>query len=195
MPARPGDRDSVSALLGRGAAAARRYLARVDDLPAGGSAKRDEATRHFVGDLPEDGNGSLATLTNLLTHGVEASTNSAGPRFFHFVTGGSTPAALAADWLASTLDNNSGVWISAPLGSKLEQVAIGWLKDLFDLPRDWGGVLTTGATMSNFTALAAARQWWGEEYGVNIAERGMSGLPAVPVLSSDFIHASVKKAL
>jgi len=81
------------------------------------------------------------------------------------------------------------------LGSKLEQVAIAWLKDLFELPADWGGVLTTGATMSNFTALGAARQWWGERHGVNIAERGMSGLPAVPVLSSDFIHASAKKAL
>src|SRR5207302_1316066 len=73
--------------------------------------------------------------------------------------------------------------------------AITWLKDLFELPEDWCGVLTTGATMSNFTALAAARQWWGEQHGVEIAEHGMSGLPAVPAFSSDFIHASAKKAL
>src|SRR5213080_1756602 len=195
MPDPIQDRDRLNDVLSQVADAARRYLARVDELPAGGGAKRDEATRHFVGELPEDGNGSLATLTSLLTHGVEASTNSAGPRFFHFVTGGSTPAALAADWLASTLDNNAGLWVSSPLGSKLEQVAIAWLKDLFRLPHSWGGVLTTGATMSNFTALAAARQWWGDEHGTNIAERGMSGLPVVPVLSSDFIHASAKKAL
>src|SRR5438128_677238 len=195
MPDPIHDRDHLPDLLTQVADAARDYFARVDQLPAGGTTGRDEATSHFVGELPEDGNGSLATLTSLLTLGVEAATNSAGPRFFHFVTGGSTPAALAADWLASTLDNNAGVWISAPLGSKLEQVAIGWLKDLFGLPPDWGGVLTTGATMSNFTALAAARQWWGEEHGANIAERGMSGLPAVPVLTSGFIHASAKKAL
>jgi glutamate/tyrosine decarboxylase-like PLP-dependent enzyme len=189
------DRDHLSDLLTQVADAARDYLARVDQLAAGGSAKRDEATRHFVGELPEDGNGSLATVRSLLTHGVEAATNSAGPRFFHFVTGGSTPAALAADWLTSTLDNNAGLWVSSPLGSKLEQVAIGWLKDLFSLPSSWGGVLTTGATMSNFTALAAARQWWGEEHGTNIAERGMSGLPAIPVMTGGFIHASAKKAL
>ena len=195
MPDPIQDRDHLSTLLSQVADAARRYLARVDELPAGGTARRDEATGYFVGELPEDGNGSLATLTSLLTHGVEAATNSAGPRFFHFVTGGSTPAALAADWLGSALDNNAGVWISAPLGSKLEQVAIGWLKDLFGLPTGWGGVLTTGATMSNFTALAAARQWWGEEHGVNIAERGMSGLPEVPLLTSGFIHASARKAL
>jgi glutamate/tyrosine decarboxylase-like PLP-dependent enzyme len=190
-----GDRDCLATLLAQVAEAATRYLARVDELPAGGGPTRDQAAQHFVGVLPEDGDGSVTTLTRLLTHGVEAATNSAGPRFFHFVTGGSTPAALAADWLASTLDNNAGLWVSSPLGSRLEQVAIDWLKDLFQLPEDWAGVLTTGATMSNFTALGAARQWWGEQQGVDIAERGMSGLPAVPVLTSGFIHASARKAL
>src|ERR1700694_1836686 len=189
------DRDHLSDLLTQVAEAARHYLARVDQLSAGGTARRDETTGHFVGELPADGNGSLAAVASLLTHGMEAPTNSAGPRFFHFVTGGSTPAALAADWLTSALDNNAGLWVSSPLGSKLEQIAIGWLKDLFGLPSSWGGVLTTGATMSNFTALAAARPWWGEEHGINIAERGMSGLPAVPVMTSGYIHASAKKAL
>src|SRR6266513_4265206 len=195
MPDPIDDRDRLPELLTQVADAARDYLARVDQLPAGGTVGRDEAARQFAGDLPEEGNGSVATLTRLLTDGMQAAINSAGPRFFHFVTGGSSPVALAADWLTSTLDNNAALWVSSPLGSKLEQVAIGWLKDLFSLPHGWGGVLTTGATMSNFTALAAARQWWGEEHGTNIAERGMSGLPAVPVLGSDFIHASVKKAL
>jgi len=189
------DHDQLSVLLSQVADAATRYLASVNDLPAGGGRTRDDAARQFAGALPEQGEGSLAAVSQLLTRGVEAATNSAGPRFFHFVTGGSTPAAIAADWLASTLDNNAGLWVSSPLGSKLEQLAIAWLKDLFQLPADWGGVLTTGATMSNFTALAAARQWWGERQGVNIAERGMSGLPAIPVLTSGFIHASARKAL
>src|ERR1700738_1495469 len=114
MPDPIQDRDHLSDLLTQVGDAARDYLARVDQLPAGGSSRRDEATRHFVGALPEDGNGGLATVTSLLTHGVEAATNSAGPRFFHFVTGGSTPAALAADWLTSTLDNNGGVWGRSP---------------------------------------------------------------------------------
>jgi glutamate/tyrosine decarboxylase-like PLP-dependent enzyme len=189
------DHASVDDLLTRVAERAQRYLAEVDGLPAGGTQTRDQAAARFIGTLPEDGDGSLATLTRLLAHGLEAATNSGGPRFFHFVTGGSTPAALAADWLASTLDNNAGLWVSSPLGAKLEQVALAWLKELFGLPADWGGVLTTGATMSNFTALAAARQWWGERHGANIAEQGMQGLPRVPVFSSDFIHASAKKAL
>ena len=195
MPDPIDDRDQLPELLTQVAKAARDYLARVDQLPAGGTVGRDEAAQRFAGDLPADGNGSVATVTRLLTDGMQAAVNSAGPRFFHFVTGGSTPSALAADWLTSALDNNAALWVSSPLGSKLEQVAIAWLKDLFSLPQSWGGVLTTGATMSNFTALAAARQWWGEEHGTNIAKRGMSGLPVVPVMASHFIHASAKKAL
>lgn len=69
---------------------------------------------------------------------------------FHFVTGGVTPAALGGDWLASALDKNAFSWVGTPLGSRLEAVTIGWLKELFELPASWAGVLTTGATMANF---------------------------------------------
>src|SRR5438874_2784085 len=159
MPDPIDDRDQLPELLTQVAKAARDYLARVDQLPAGGTVGRDEAAQRFAGDLPADGNGSVATVTRLLTDGMQAAVNSAGPRFFHFVTGGATPAALAADWLASALDQNSFSWVSSPLGSRIESLAVGWLKQMFELPPEWGGVLTTGATAANFTALAAARRW------------------------------------
>ncbi len=63
-------------------------------------------------------------------------------------------------------------WISSPLGSRVERVALSWLKSLFELPAGWGGVLTSGATMANFTGLAAARRWWAGEHGVDVDERG-----------------------
>ncbi|HLB76856.1 MAG TPA: pyridoxal-dependent decarboxylase [Candidatus Dormibacteraeota bacterium] len=194
MPDPLSDHDRIPALLVQVGDAVTRYFAKLDDLPVRGPESEAAAGR-FTGRLPEEGDGSAAALTQLLTEGMEAATRSAGPRFFHFVTGGSTPAALAADWFASALDNNAGLWVSSPLGSRLEQLALEWLKDLFQLPGGWGGVLTTGATMANFTALAAARQWWGQQQDVNIAEQGMSGLPALPVLTSGFVHASVRKAL
>ncbi len=194
MPDPLSDHDRIPALLVQVGDAVTRYFAKLDDLPVRGPESEAAAGR-FNGRLPEEGDGSAAALTRLLSEGVEAATRSAGPRFFHFVTGGSTPAALAADWFASALDNNAGLWVSSPLGSRLEQLALEWLKDLLQLPASWGGVLTTGATMANFTALAAARQWWGQQQDVNIAEQGMSGLPALPVLTSGFVHASVRKAL
>jgi glutamate/tyrosine decarboxylase-like PLP-dependent enzyme len=56
-------------------------------------------------------------------------------------------------------------------------------------------VLTTGATMANFTGLAAARRWWAARHGVDVDQEGWAGLPALPVLSSGYIHTSAVKAL
>jgi glutamate/tyrosine decarboxylase-like PLP-dependent enzyme len=168
---------------------ARRYLSEIDDspvLPARGE--------RFGGMLPEDGDGALTALSELVA-GADVATRSSGPRFFHFVTGGTTPAALGADWLSSLYDQNSFSAVSSPYGTQLEEVAIRWLLDLFVLPDDWGGVLTTGATMANFVGLACARRWWALEHRVDLDERGFGGLPAVPVFSSEYVHASARKAL
>jgi glutamate/tyrosine decarboxylase-like PLP-dependent enzyme len=168
---------------------ARRYLAELDEsrvLPA-----RD---RRVDVRLPEQGDGALTALRELIARS-DVATRSSGPRFFHFVTGGTTPAALGADWLTSLLDQNSFSWVSSPLGMELEEVAIGWLLELFELPESWGGVLTTGATMANFVGLACGRRWWAQQHGVDVDERGFAGLPEVPVFSTPYLHASARKAL
>lgn len=186
--------DLVEAALRQVAAAANVYMKQLDELPAR-DAGSDAAARSFSGSLPDVGVGSAAALARLVEAAPTAATRSAGPRFFHFVTGGSTPAALAADWLASALDNNAAMWVSSPLGAQLEKVSLDWLKDLFRLPSEWGGVLVTGATMANFTALAAARQWCMERLGVDAAKNGIAGAPPIPIFSSGFVHASAVKAL
>ena len=111
------------------------------------------------------------------------------------MTGGVTPAAFGADWLTTLLDQNSFSWVSSPFGARLEAVAVDWLKELFELPAEWGGVLTTGATMANFTGLAVARRWWAEQHGIDVDAAGFSGLPQAPVFSSGYIHSSAIKAL
>jgi glutamate/tyrosine decarboxylase-like PLP-dependent enzyme len=171
-----------------------KYLAELDDSPARLPAA-DEAAARFDGSLPEEGSGAVEALLELIENGVPAAVRSSGPRMFHFVTGGVTPAALGGDWLASALDQNAFSWVGTPLGSRLEAVTIRWLKELFHLSASWAGVLTTGATMANFTALAAARHWYGEHHGVDVEERGLAGLPPVTVLSSGYIHVSAVKAL
>jgi glutamate/tyrosine decarboxylase-like PLP-dependent enzyme len=182
-------RDEEAATLAYVLEEAGRYLAELDEsvvLPS-----RDS---RFGGSLPEEGAGAVTALTELVS-GSGLATRSSGPRFFHFVTGGTTPAALGADWLTSLFDQNSFSWVSSPLGTELEEVAIRWLLDLFDLPESWGGVLTTGATMANFVGLACGRRWWAQQHGVDLDERGFAGLPAVPVFSTGYIHASARKAL
>jgi len=169
------------------------YLATIDTDRIAGPTTFPSAEA-LGGTLPERGAGTLAAIRELAA-AHPAALRSSGPRFFHWVVGGGTPAALAADWLASTYDQNAFAWESSPLGTRLEELAVDWLKDLFALPATWGGVLTTGATMANFTGLAAGRRWWAERHGVDIDERGFSGLPALPVFSSGYVHASATKAL
>lgn len=172
---------------------ATRYLASLDSRPVR-TPRVEDALRPFGGPIPEDGVGAMPALEELVG-ASDAALGSAGPRFFHWVIGGGTPAALAADWFASAIDQNAFAHESSPIGERLETVALDWLKDLFGIPASWGGVLTTGATMANFVGLAAARRWWAERHGVDIDEGGFAGLPAVPVLSSGYIHVSATKAL
>jgi glutamate/tyrosine decarboxylase-like PLP-dependent enzyme len=188
------DRDNAADVLTSVTAAAQDYLPGLDKRLV-----RDVATLPLLdgldGPLPEDGHGSPGSVAELLRIGTEAATHSSGPRFFHFVVGGSTPAAMAGDWVTSLLDQNSGLSTASAFGTTAETVALRWLKDLFGLPPEWGGVLTPSATFANLTGLACARQWWGELHGVDVAADGIAGLPPMPVLASGYVHASVRKAL
>ena len=143
--------------------------------------------------LPEAGLGADGALERFYATIEPYLSGSAGPRYLGFVTGGSTPAAIAADWLTSTYDQNAAL-IGGSAACAVELQALGLLRTLFDLPPEFEGALVTGATMANFTGLAVARQWWGERRGVNIAEAGLAGQPALPVLAAT-PHVSSLKAL
>ncbi len=143
--------------------------------------------------LPESGLGAQASLDRFYATIEPYLSGSSGPRYLGFVTGGSTPAAIAADWLTSAYDQNAAL-IGGSAACAVELQALALLRSLFDLPTSFEGALVTGATMANFTGLAVARQWWGERRGINIAEAGLAGLPALPVLSAT-PHVSALKAL
>ncbi len=191
MPDPLSDHANIAAALDLAAKEAKAYLAGIDDALV--RPRTNDVVREM--DLPDEGIGSLGALGELVEAADKGSTRSAGPRFFHFVMGGGTPAALGADWLASTLDQNAYNWISSPFAARLEQVSVAWLKNLFGLPGEWSGVITTGATMANFAGLAAARRWWGLQQGVDVEAHGLSGLPPMTILSSGYIHASALKAI
>jgi glutamate/tyrosine decarboxylase-like PLP-dependent enzyme len=119
----------------------------------------------------------------------------AGPRFFGFVIGGSLPVTLAANWLASAWDQNSALYNVTPATAMLEQVALGWLLDLFKLPPDCGGAFVTGATMANFCALAAARHAVLTRTGWNVEADGLFGAPPVTVVVGEEAHTTLFKAI
>jgi glutamate/tyrosine decarboxylase-like PLP-dependent enzyme len=142
--------------------------------------------------LPAQGIGAARALAEFRARHAKRMSGSPGPRYLGFVTGGTTPAALAGDWLVSAYDQN----LSSTEGSAAALVdaeAVGMLRELFGLPESFHGAFVTGATMANFVGLATARQWAGARLGVDVAEAGMGDVP-FRVLSGT-PHASALKAL
>ncbi|GAA4331903.1 pyridoxal phosphate-dependent decarboxylase family protein [Actinomadura luteofluorescens] len=188
------ERDIAGAPLAVVARAAEPYLASLPDRPVHDRAQ-DPLLDELDGPLPDTGDGAVAAVERLVRIGTRAATHSSGPRFFHFVVGGSTPAAMAGDWAASLLDQAAGLWLTSPLAARAETVVLRWLKELFGLPPGFGGVLTPSATLAHVAGLAAARHWWAAGHGVDVASQGLAGLPAMPVLTSGLVHVSTRKAL
>jgi glutamate/tyrosine decarboxylase-like PLP-dependent enzyme len=143
--------------LEEAAAHAVEFLRGLPERPAGSRAGAAELRPRLGGPLPEgptDPAEVVAQLAKLADDGLVAS---AGPRYFGFVVGGGLPAAVAADWLAAAWDQNAGLFVLSPAAATVEDVAAGWLVDLFGLPAGTATGFVTGATMANFTGLAAAR--------------------------------------
>ena len=142
--------------------------------------------------LPEKGMGAAAALELFDNRFADYLVANAGPRYFGFVTGGVTPAALTGDWLTSTVDMNPADKSAVSFHIETETIAL--LRQLFNLPEEYLGCFVSGATMSNFTGLAAARQWLGEQQGVDVAADGAGVLKDVYILSAT-PHSSIPKAL
>jgi glutamate/tyrosine decarboxylase-like PLP-dependent enzyme len=117
-----------------------------------------------------------------------------GPRYFGFVTGGSFPVAVAADWMVSAWDQNAGLHILSPAIAAIEDITAGWLLDLFDLPAQCSVGFVTGATMANVTCLAAGRHEVLRRAGWDVEARGLQGAPRLHVIVGAEAHASIDSA-
>lgn len=125
--------------------------------------------------LNESGLGSLAALKEFNERLAPLMVASSGPRYWGFVTGGSTPASIVGDWLAAVYDQNTqAIKAQGGVSALIEFETINLLLQLFDLPKTFLGGFVTGATMSNFTCLGIARQWFGAQLGKDFAKNGIS---------------------
>jgi glutamate/tyrosine decarboxylase-like PLP-dependent enzyme len=174
---------------------ARVYVSSLSSRPVARAATPEQMATALDEPLPESASDAAAALEEWLRRAEPGIVASAGPRFFGFVVGGVTPAALGGDWLASALDQCGGLFAASPAAAQTELVVLRWLKELFGLPREWAGTLTSGATMANLVGIAAARQWAAQRLGFDAAVDGLAGRPAIRVLASETVHASVVKSL
>lgn len=155
----------------------------------------DELRARLGGPLPDGGEDPATLIERLVADVDDGLVTMGSPRYFGFVIGGSLPAALATDWLVATWDQNVGLFLSTPAASIVEEAAAAWLVDLFGLPVETSVGFTTGATMANFTALAAARHAVLRAAGWDVEEDGLIGAPPVHVVVGERVHASMVIAL
>ena len=145
--------------------------------------------------LPNEPTDPLQVIAMLDEIGSPATMAIAGSRFFGFVIGGSLPAALAANWLAATWDQNSALYNVTPTTAQLEAVAAGWLLEVLGLPPTCGVGFVTGATVANFTVLAAARHAILKRQGWNVEADGLFGAPPITVVIGNEAHPTLLKSL
>ncbi|MFN8663387.1 MAG: aminotransferase class V-fold PLP-dependent enzyme [Thermomicrobiales bacterium] len=187
--------DNRAPLLRDAAERAIHYLEGLDDRPVTSSDAARLRLAELNTPLP-DGPVDPAVILDLLdTVGSPATTAMAGGRYFGFVTGGTLPAALAANWLAGAWDQNSGLNVMSPIAATLEEIARRWLLEALGFAPDTAAGFVTGGTMANFTALAAARHAVLQRAGWDVEADGLFGAPPVTVIVGDEVHVSALKAL
>ncbi|MDX1686741.1 MAG: pyridoxal-dependent decarboxylase [Candidatus Promineifilaceae bacterium] len=182
-------------LLANVAGRAARYLSNLERRRVFPAPEAIDGLDAFDEPLPHQPTDPADVINLLDEAGSPATVASAGGRYFGFVTGGSLPAALAANWLAGAWDQNSFDDVASPVAAKVEEVALRWLLDVLRLPASAGGGFVTGATMANFSALAAARHALLHREGWDAEADGLFGAPPITVVVGDEVHVSLLKAL
>lgn len=184
-----------SASLDLVVSATTRFLESLPERPVYPTTNYKELVDALGGPTPEDGSEPDAVIRTLIDAADRGVVATPGPRYFGFVTGGTLPAALAAEWLTAALDQNAALHTMSPFSAAVEQVAAGWLLDLLGLPASASVGFVTGATMANMTCLAAARHEVLRRVGWDVEAHGLQGAPRVTVIAGAEAHASIYTAV
>ena len=185
----------MNALLQDAAARAAAYLDGLDARKVAPDAAAAAALEALDVPMPAHGDDPARVIADLDAFGSPATMAMAGPRFFGFVIGGALPVTLAANWIAGAWDQNTALYNATPATSRLEQIALRWLVELLGLPAGCGGSFVTGATVANFTALAAARHVVLARAGWNVEADGLFGAPPIQVIVGEEVHPTLVKSL
>ena len=183
------------AVLRETAETALAYLQGLGKRRVAATATVEELRATLGGPLPEELSTAAAAVARLAEGAGPGVVATAGPRYFGFVTGGSLPAALAAEWLAGAWDQNAALGVLSPAAAVVEEVAGVWLAELLGLPPVVSFGFVTGGQMANVTGLAAARHHVLERAGWDVGRDGLAGGPPVRVVVGEERHVTVDQAL
>src|SRR5262245_43504479 len=185
----------AKSLLDTAARHAARYLQVRDSRPIAATASLAELRSRLAKPLPEAPAASQQVIDELVRDTEGGILGSTSGRFFGWVTGGTLPVALAADWLTSAWDQNGASNLTAPAEAVIEEVCGDWAKQLLGLPASASFAFVTGSQMAHATAFASARHKLLGDRGWDVEEKGLAGAPQIRVLTTENRHESIIRAV
>jgi len=174
---------------------ATQYIEQANDAPIQVNDTARNNLKNLDFDLQQDSVDPSQVIDELNQWVSPATMKMGSPRFFGFVIGGAYPVSVAANWLGTAWDQNTGLEKSTPAVAKLEAVSARWMLDLLGLPVESATAFVTGATVANFTALAAARNQVLNRAGWDVEADGLIGAPPIHIIISEESHPTVYKSL
>lgn len=181
--------------LERAVAHAVAHLASLDTRAVAATASLEALRRALARPLADRGTSAAQVIDELVADTAGGVMGSQSGRFFSWVIGGALPAAMAADWLTTAWDQNAGIYACSPAAAVVEEIAGGWLKELFGLPAEASFAFVTGTQMAHVTCLAAARHAVLARRGWDAERHGLNGAPRIRILASADRHGSVDRAV
>jgi aromatic-L-amino-acid/L-tryptophan decarboxylase len=166
-----------------------RYFGTISELPVFPNMSGEDVTALFDFALPREG-APLETLFADCENIINASRHNGHPRFFGYVASPATPAGAYADLIASALNANVTAWRSAPAATEIETTVVRWLGSLVGFDDDAHGLLTSGGSMANLTALLIAQR---SRTQTNTSRAGLWHEAPMTIYASDQIHLSIAK--
>jgi glutamate/tyrosine decarboxylase-like PLP-dependent enzyme len=174
---------------------AEQFLGTLDERRVGPEASLAELMDALGGPLPDEGDEEAQIVAELIEAGEQGVVGSQTGRYFGFVFGSAMPVGIAADWLASTWDQNAFSVVSSPVAAAVEAVSGAWLADLLSLPDGVSGGFVTGAQAANTTGLAAARGHVLAGAGWDVGRNGLHGAPPIRIVVGEERHVTVDRSL
>lgn len=171
------------------------YLEHLEQTPVGVTTSLADLRQRLGRRLPDSGREAAQVISELVSDVAGGILGSAGGRFFGWVIGGALPAALAADWLTATWDQNAARCSGGPAVAVIEEVCGAWLKEILGLPQEASFALVSGSQMAHVTCLAAARHALLARQGWDVERDGLTGAPRLRVLTSTEHHRSLERAV
>ncbi len=189
------DTSRQHATLERATELALSFLGSLDAAPVCATTSLAELRRRFAQPLPEQGVDPVTVVDELARDTAGGLLGTAGGRFYGWVIGSGLPAALAADWLTATWDQNAGLYACGPAAAVVEEICGTWLKDVLGLPASASYALVTGCQMAHVTCLAAARHAVLARAGWDVNRDGLAGAPSIRVVTSNEVHGTCTRAV